>query len=277
MDFSIFPTGDVGTLAVGLMIAAAVAGLAAGTLRVGGGLVLVPALYIAMKDFGMAEAVRLPVAVATALAASIPATLSLLHDHWRKGLVDRAYLRRQVWIGVGAACFGAAAASFAPSVVGIVAFLLVALGIAVWLVFAKDDWRLKGATAEGRGGAGLRAGLWTLGTFCGIGAGTFAAAQLSLSGVEPKRAAAAATAFDAIGATVAAAAMAALGLWAHDLPQYSFGYVNLAAFAVAAPVMFLAATFVQAFADRARTAALRKIFALFVILSLVKLAMDWLG
>lgn len=277
MDFSSFAAGDTGVLAGGLLIAGAVAGLAAGTLRMGGGLVLVPALYISMRNFGMPDAERLPVAIATALAAAFPATLSLVHDFWRKDLIDRAYFRRWGWVAGIAALLGGVAAGWTPTVIGMAAFALAALTGLALLLFWRETWVWPAATSSGFFGGLFPSVFSLIAVFSGVGVAPFLGPYLKLGDSDRTRAQATTLAFEAVVLLAGTAAMIVCGLAAGGLPRYSLGYVNLASFAVAAPVMFLAATFVQAHAEPQRKRALQVIFALLVVLSAAKMLMDWLG
>ena len=68
--------GDVGTLALGLVIAGVVSGLVAGTLGVGGGIVIVPVMYHVLAAWGVPEDLRMHIAVGTSLAVIVPTSLS---------------------------------------------------------------------------------------------------------------------------------------------------------------------------------------------------------
>ena len=86
--------GELGTLALGLVIAGVVSGLTAGMLGVGGGIVVVPVLYHVLSLIGVGEGVRMHLAIGTSLATIIPTAFSSMQAHDRKGAVDRALLRR---------------------------------------------------------------------------------------------------------------------------------------------------------------------------------------
>lgn len=276
MDASIFSAGGTGTEAAGLMIAGAVAGLAGGTLGLGGGVVLVPAVYLALRPSGMEAPGRLVMAVATALAASLPTALSLLHDHWKKGEIDGLRLRRRLPFVLVAAAAAAAILRFIPPPVAIAVVAATSVFLAVWLLFAKDHWRLALPT-EGGAGSALQAGLGAWGAVSGIGAAILVAPYLKLSGISSARADGEAMAAESIVALGGASLLTILGLSAPVLPTYSLGFVNLAIFAVVAPVMFLAATFSHAYAQAPRTGALRKILALFIVIATTRMLFDWIG
>jgi len=65
-------SNDLGTLGLGLLIAGAAAGLFSGVLGRGAGLILVPALYLALSAAGVAAELRLHLAMGTTLACLLP-------------------------------------------------------------------------------------------------------------------------------------------------------------------------------------------------------------
>ena len=88
MDFFTAGGNDLGTLALGLLLAGIVSGLIAGLLGVGGGIVVVPVLYNVLAAVGVDESIRMHIAVGTSLAAIIPTSLSSIRAHNKRGAVD---------------------------------------------------------------------------------------------------------------------------------------------------------------------------------------------
>src|SRR5437764_12704187 len=87
-------SGELGTLALGLVLAGVVGGLVAGMLGVGGGIVVVPILYHVLALLGVDESIRMHVAVGTSLATIIPTSFSSVTAHNRNGAVVWELLRR---------------------------------------------------------------------------------------------------------------------------------------------------------------------------------------
>lgn len=86
--FSAIPAGELILLATGIAASGLVAGVVAGMLGVGGGIVLVPVLYQALTFLGVDEAVCMPLAVGTSLATIIPTSIRSTMSHHARGAVD---------------------------------------------------------------------------------------------------------------------------------------------------------------------------------------------
>lgn len=255
-----------GILALGLMLAAALAGLAAGTLGIGGGLVLVPALYVVLSDFHVPAEIRFTVAIATALATMTPAAVALYCHHHQPG-TSWWPSWRVVPAAIGGG-LGAFALLWLPPLAGAGLFALLALLVIGLLVFLRDGKAVREDLAAGWWiGSSLIGGF--LGGATGIGASAYSTRLLTRLGLRdaPRQGAEWDGAIGLIGAGV----LVLIGQGALGLPQHSLGYLNLAMAGVMAPVMFLAALFVAPHATKARKSALDKVFALFVVVSVTKM------
>ena len=91
-------------------VAGAGAGLLAGLIGIGGGIVVVPVVYYGLVSSGVAPDEAVHVAVATSLASILPAAVVSFFAHRRAGNTDFAFLRDWgpgIAIGVVAAQFAA--------------------------------------------------------------------------------------------------------------------------------------------------------------------------
>ena len=73
-----------------MLLTGLVGGVLAGLLGVGGGIVIVPMLELALQFVGVDASIRMHVAVATSLATIIPTSISSTRAHLRRQSVDVA-------------------------------------------------------------------------------------------------------------------------------------------------------------------------------------------
>lgn len=274
MDVSLLGSGaGIGTLALGLIITGALAGLAAGTLGIGGGLILVPVLYTVLGDVGTPFESRFALAVGTGLAAMLPTALMLLQHHRQETALDIPRLARATPFAVAGAALGAIGVGIVPWRWGAASFAILALIVAALLLLAKP----------GRQRWTFRLPPWAsapialLGGFTGIGASAVSAPADTLGGQEARASVAHGAGLDAVVGLTGAIALCAIGWTAHALPANSYGFVNLACFAVLAPAMFLTATFSAPAAKTINVRRLRIGVALFVLFSAGKMVWAVLG
>jgi uncharacterized membrane protein YfcA len=129
-----------------LLAIGAFAGVIAGLLGVGGGIILVPAFFYAFSGLGYHGPDLMQVCLATSLATIIVTSVRSVLAHNRKGAVDWAILRG--WapgIVVGAVLGVLAVAQLrTPALQAI--FGTLALVVAFYLGFGRTQWRLGPAT-----------------------------------------------------------------------------------------------------------------------------------
>lgn len=77
-----------------LLIAGVIAGTLAGLFGVGGGLVIVPALFFLLQSLGVAPETAIAIAVNTSLVSIIPTAISSLRAHHKLGNVDWLIIKR---------------------------------------------------------------------------------------------------------------------------------------------------------------------------------------
>ena len=266
--------GDLGTLALGLVIAGVVSGLVAGMLGVGGGIVVVPVMYQVLSAMNVPEDVRMHIAIGTSLATIIPTSISSLRAHNKKGAVDWALLRRWVAPMLVGVLAGSVLAGVARGQTLTLFFAAVALPVAAQLGFGKESWRLSDHLPGGIGGLALPFAISGVSTMMGIGGGTIGVPAMALCGYPIHRAVGTASAFGAIISVPGAIGAAIAGWGAAGLSPYSLGYVNLLGFLLISPVAFFTAPAGAHFAHMADRNRLRKLFALFVAVTAAKMLWD---
>lgn len=259
-------------LLLGLAVAGAAAGLAAGMFGIGGGAVIVPVLYFLFDGMGYG-ATAMHVAVSTSLATIILTSARSVMAHNSHGAVDWDIIRSWApWIVTGALIgMGLSGLLSKQALLGI--FGSMAFVLSAQLFFGRPTWRLADEMPGGvvRGGLGMAIG--ALSALMGIGGGTFGVSLMTLYGRPIHRAVATAAGWGvAIG--LPSAIVAILIGWGHpDLPPFSLGYVNLAAFALISVFTVTMAPVGAKLAHSLDAVLLKRLFA--VLLALVAARMLW--
>lgn len=271
MDF-FSGSNDLGTLGLGLLMAGAAAGLFSGVLGRGAGLILVPSLFLVARSAGLTPDRAMPLAIGTSFLSLLPLMLSTLAAH-KFERTGTGGLRAAMLAGVAGAA--AILALAGPGPWQIVVFAGTAL-IAVVLTFARWDERT-GPGPRGVGG-------WVTGFVCGLLPALTGLSGAALTipalmqwGMARKQAAGLAAEIAVVITAAGAVVALATGWNVHGLPKYSYGYVNLLAFGVVAPVAFVTNLIAAHYADMLEAKKLRVLFAAFVVFSVVRMVWSVAG
>ena len=260
-------TAQLLPLAALLLATGLVAGLAAGLLGVGGGIVIVPVLYHVFTEQGIDPEVRMHLAVGTSLATIVVTAWRSVSSHRRHGAVDEALLRSFVAPVLVGVVLGSLAAPIASGAVLTAIFATVALAVALHMAFGRESWRLAGEVPGGAKRGALGAGIGFFSLLMGLGGGTLGVPTLTLFGVLMHRAVGTAAGLGLVIAIPGALSFAAFGWGAPNRPPFSVGYINVLGFALIVPATLLAAPWGARLAHAAPRAVLRRVFAAFLALT----------
>lgn len=223
------------------------AGLLAGLIGIGGGIVVVPVVYYGLEASGMPADQAAHVAIATSLAAILPAAIVSSLGHWRAGHTDIAFLR--TW-GPGIVLGVVAGQLAAPHVSGSLMtglFSLLCLLFAAWFAFPARFQAVaeRSPSVALRGIAGVSIGL--VSGLAGVGGGIMTNIVMSLTGMSMHKCVGRAAAVGVV-VSVPATIVAALGPGPHGATQ--LGSIDLAVWACIAPAQAIAAWFGARLAQR---------------------------
>ena len=169
--FSGIAPNDLILLIAGLLIAGAATGILAGVFGVGGGILIVPVLYELFRSTGVVEDVRMPLAIGTSLAIIIPTSIRSFRAHLTKGAVDIDLLKAWAIPVVLGVVGGTVVARYAPPMLFKVLFISIATFTCARLLFARDNWVLKGDMPKGLPLQVYGAVIGLLSSLMGIGGG----------------------------------------------------------------------------------------------------------
>ncbi len=250
---------------IAYLLTGAIAGLMAGLLGVGGGLVIVPALAWLFATQGFDGASLMHFAVGTSLAVIVPTALSSLLAHHRRGSVDWTTVKRLTPGIVLGGLAGAALARQLSSNGLAVFFGLFEIAVAVQLLIGAQPSGHRALPGRlGMGVAGSVIGL--VSALLGIGGGTLTTPFLMWNGVDIRRAVGTSATCGLPVALAGAAGFAIAGLDTPVQPGLNTGFIVWPAMAAITLASVLLAPTGAALAHRLPRRVLQRVFAAFLLL-----------
>jgi len=257
--------GELAYLVPMLLLCGAFAGVLAGLLGVGGGIVIVPMLFHVFLSLEIEPGVAMQVSVGTSLATIIFTSFISARSHYRRGTIDMDLVRGWVPFVV------------AGTVIGIVLSRVVSgeamkLGFGVLLVLVACHMLLSSRVETGifpglprnaiqRFLAGV---VGVCSTLLGIGGGTLMVPLLSIYSYPIHRAVATASVFGLVISAPATLGYIWSGFDAVGRPPLSSGFVNWLAFIILVPATMLFAPVGVKLAYKLNVSLLKQAFAVFL-------------
>ncbi|MFQ6548723.1 sulfite exporter TauE/SafE family protein [Aestuariibius sp. 2305UL40-4] len=252
-------------MALLLLAIGAFAGVLAGLLGVGGGIVLVPAFFYAFSALGYGGPSLMQLCLGTSLATIIVTSLRSVASHHKKGAVDWEILKR--WapgIALGAV-LGVATAARLGSVVLQAIFAILAMIVGVYMLAGRSSWRLGPVMPGGILRAGMSFAMGALSVLMGIGGGSFGVPVMTLYGVPIHRAVATAAGFGVVIAVPSVIGFLIV-VPAGQMPPLTIGSVNLVAFGLVIAMTLITTPYGAALAHRLDPKPLKRVFGVFLVL-----------
>ncbi|MBB5984427.1 sulfite exporter TauE/SafE family protein [Sphingobium lignivorans] len=242
------------------------AGFAAGLFGIGGGFVVVPALFAVLPLLGAAQDELAHVAVGTSLATIVATSARSVQAHARKGAVDFDLLRSwAIWIVLGVGAGVMLAARISSDMLALIfggGVMLMALHF-LFPVLARRQ--IASELPGGYARAGIAGGLGAFSSLLGIGGGTIAIIVMTLCGKSIHRSIATAAGIGFIIALPGMIGFMLIGLGMPGLPAGSVGYVNIPATLAIIATSVITAPWGAAAAHRLSPAMLRQIFGIYLL------------
>ena len=250
------------------------AGLLSGIFGLGGGIILVPALYYLFQFLHYSDSLAMHLAVATSLALSVPATYFSFRSHLKKESVDVKLLKS--W-GI-TITFGVFLGAYISTLIGgaliLKIFAIYLILVAIFMAqgkehkplfdnFPKEPWR---------GMSGLVIG--SLSSLLGIGGGTLTVPKMTMFGIPMRQAVGTASALSCLACILGVVSHITTGLLNNVHEAYAIGYVNWLAFLVIAPLSIVSAKMGAKLVHKIDANQLRRYFALILLLVSAKLLND---
>ena len=257
--------------AVGLLVTGAIAGVLAGLLGVGGGIVIVPVLFWLAGFLGLSPEIAMPMAVGTSLATIIPTSISSAWSHHKRGGVDTDLFKAWspgIFIGalVGGALASYVSGTFLTALFGVIA-LLVSINLAIPKDLVVAESLPDGVASR----ATIPTGIGLFSSLMGIGGGTLSVPTLTAFSYPVHRAIGTASAFGLIIAVPAVLGFIWAGWGAPARPPMSLGYVSIPAAVLIFTLSVLTAPYGSALAHKLDAKPLKRVFAVFLFVTSLRM------
>lgn len=266
MNIIEFITNNIPTF-LALITTGVFSGILAGLLGVGGGIVIVPVLFLLFQSFGVSPETAMLVATATSLATIVPTSISSIRSHNKKGNVDFNLLKRwAIFILIGVLIGSWLVTSIEGNILAIL-FGVIAILSALNMLFRTGKSALYQKLPNTLGQTIMSTSIGFFSSMVGIGGGTISVPLLTLYNYPTHKAIGTAAAIGLIISLPGALTMLILGSTPTDAPIGTFGLVNLFGFICIVPLTVLFAPIGATLAAKLDTRKLKKIFALVLLIT----------
>ena len=238
---------------------------------------VVPALFYAFAVLGFGGEGNLHTAVGSSLAVIIATSFRSLATHRAHGAVDDQVLKTWTpWVALGAG-LGAALAGVVSDEGLTIVYAAGVLIVAAQMGLGREEWTLRPDLPTGWPRRILGGVIGTLSAMMGVGGGGFGGMLMTLCGRPIHQAVATASGFGLAIGIPAALGFIVFGWNAEGRPPWSLGYVNVPGALIMALVTTAAAPYGARLAHRLPRLTLRRMFAVFLVLTAISIAVKQLG
>ena len=269
--------GEIVNLLLVLSIAASVAGFMAGLLGVGGGIIMVPALYYAFTVLDFDIATRMHISVGTSLAIIVPTSIISAKTHMEHKAVDVNLVKSfGIFIVLGVIGGTFLAVNLRTSDF-ILFFSIMAFIVGLFFVFLRDKFleNPKKIKDSIKNISGVAVGF--ISVLLGIGGGSLMVPFMRTFGYDIRKSIGTASAIGILIAISGTITMITGGEIINNISTpYTIGYINLFGFIVFVPVTMLMARIGAKAVYKIDKKLLSKIFGSFLIIVSIRSFIEYL-
>ena len=269
--------GEIVNLLLVLSIAASVAGFMAGLLGVGGGIIMVPALYYAFTVLDFDIATRMHISVGTSLAIIVPTSIISAKTHMEHKAVDVNLVKSfGIFIVLGVIGGTFLAVNLRTSDF-ILFFSIMAFIVGLFFIFLRDKFleNPKKIKDSIKNISGVAVGF--ISVLLGIGGGSLMVPFMRTFGYDIRKSIGTASAIGILIAISGTITMITGGEIINNIStSYTIGYINLFGFIVFVPVTMLMARIGAKAVYKIDKKLLSKIFGSFLIIVSIRSFIEYL-
>lgn len=258
-----------------LVVTGIFAGLLAGLLGVGGGIVIVPVLYFIFQHFGMDPVSAMALATGTSLATIVPTSISSIRSHNARGNIDWELIRRwSLWIVVGVFLGGLLVSQYRSTLfVMLFAVIVAAVSIKMLLPSESKPVSLPGGVIQ----RAVASVIGFLSVMIGIGGGTLGVPILSKFNYQAHKAVGTAAVFGLLIALPGVLMMLLFAQTPLDSPVGTYGAVHLPSFLAIVPLTILMAPIGVKLGQKLPAQTLKRVFAVVLLITSIRMFMQAIG
>ena len=256
--------------------ASSFAGMLAGMLGIGGGIVIVPIIYYLLTYFGFDQSIIMHVAVGTSLFIIIPTGLRSAFEHSKRGAFKKSIFKKWfIPIALGS-IFGSYLAGIS-SFKGLTLLFATLASVVSYQMFmgSRENKRLKIIENPMLNFSPFFIGIFS--SMMGIGGGNLSVPIMSYMGIEIRKAIGTSSALGIVIAVPGSIGFMISGQEVTNLPDYSIGYVNLLYAALIAPLTILFVPIGVRLAHKFERNRLQGIFSFLLAITAAKMFWDILS
>ena len=269
--------GEIVNLLLVLSIAASVAGFMAGLLGVGGGIIMVPALYYAFTVLDFDLTTRMHISVGTSLAIIVPTSIISAKTHMEHKAVDVNLVKSfGIFIVLGVIGGTFLAVNLRTSDF-ILFFSIMAFIVGLFFIFFRDKFleNPKKIKDSIKNISGVAVGF--ISVLLGIGGGSLMVPFMRTFGYDIRKSIGTASAIGILIAISGTITMKTGGQIINNISTpYTIGYINLFGFIVFVPVTMLMARIGAKAVYKIDKKLLSKIFGSFLIIVSIRSFIEYL-
>ena len=256
-----------------IITASSLAGILAGMLGIGGGIIIVPMLYYLLTYFGYEQSIVMHIAVGTSLFIIIPTGFRSAIEHSKRNSFNKEIFN--VWappIAIGAAIgsYLAGLSSFKGLTI-LFAILAMILSIQMFINSRRE------MTPKKINHPLLKISPFFIGllsSMIGIGGGNLSVPIMNYMGIDVRRAIGTSSALGIVIAIPGSIGFMISGYSLPGLPVYSLGYVNFLFAILIVPMTFLFVPLGVKLAHIIPRNQLQRIFSLLLVITAIKMFWD---
>tara|TARA_Y100000590_G_scaffold161332_1_gene184994 strand:+ start:8964 stop:9779 length:816 start_codon:yes stop_codon:yes gene_type:complete len=257
-----------------LLITGIFSGLLAGLLGVGGGIIIVPVVFYLLKQYGYSTDIIMHVSIASSLGVILLTSMSSIYTHLKLDNVEIKVLKK--WV-IGVVLGSIVGAIFASSISGdilIIIFVILASVVAINMLLDKNIFFSRELPKNTLLNNTISFFIGCLSAIIGIGGGSFSVPILSAFGKNMHKAVGTSASIGFFIALPGLITYIITGMQINNLPPYSLGYINLQIIITISITSVLIAPLGAKISKKLNRKTLKKIFALFLLMTCVSLIVN---